>query len=170
MKVTVNDDYTGEQYQIELNILEEQLRIVDYKKGIAVFGGTPEFRTELHNNGGEFNKYLEGGPGWVFSKKKRERIEELVYYFNRLTEIKEITIDLQDKPRTSGIMFNGQGLQIVQLTEGTFNLIGNTKLFEEELTSLGCLKNDDSEQPTWYFTKNKLNAVRALVRVVNKLI
>ena len=170
MKVKVYDDYTGEQYQVELNILEEPLRIVDYsEKSIAVFGGTPEFRTELDNNGGEFNRYLEGGAGWIFSKRHRERVEELVSYFNRITEIKELSLDLQEKPQAKETMFTGQVFRIVQLSEGTFNLIGNTTLFEDELIALGCQKIDDAKEPTWYFTRNKLVAVRALVSAIHKL-
>ena len=61
-------------------------------------------------------------------------------------------------------------LQITQITAGTFQLTGDTEVLEDELSSLGCeLLETKANVSVWHFTRNKLNAVEALVSVVNKL-
>lgn len=175
MTATIYDEYTGEQFQVELNIFETPLRIVDNaNKSIAVVGGISEFQKELFKNGGTYNPNLECGAGWVFSKKNREQVEELVSIFNRLRDIRDVEITLQDKPKAKETRFEGQLLQINRQSGRTYHLVGETKLIEEELISLGCEKITDEEdmsgQDIWYFTQKKYSAVQALVRAFHKLI
>lgn len=54
---------------------ENDIRIEKYsEKSIAVYGNTKEHSAYLKSHGGYFNKWLTGGPGWVFSLKHEEEI------------------------------------------------------------------------------------------------
>lgn len=85
-------DCTSSNIDIELNqtsvspyIGESDIRIEQYSsKSIAVYGNTKEHSEYLKSHGGYFNKWLTGGPGWVFSLKHEG---ELRRYFG-LTEDK----------------------------------------------------------------------------------
>ena len=175
MKVKIIDNNTTEQYQVELDIYNqplEPLRIEEYtEKSFAVFGSTKEFKSLLLEKGGKFRPNLNGNPGWIFSKKRLTGIQPVITAINRLYCSKEVTISLQDKATVNATLFNGKELEIVPISEGTFHLKGNTKLFEDELISLGCQQiASDGDKDLWYFTRNKLNAVKALVSAINKLI
>nr|DAJ08930.1 MAG TPA: DNA TOPOISOMERASE I [Caudoviricetes sp.] len=55
------------------------IRIVDYsEKAIAVYGDTRQLADTFRSIGGYFNARLKDGPGWVFSKKRRAEVEELI--------------------------------------------------------------------------------------------
>lgn len=55
------------------------IRIVDYsEKAIAIYGDTRQLADTFKNLGGYFNAGLKDGPGWVFSKKRRNEIENLL--------------------------------------------------------------------------------------------
>lgn len=55
------------------------IQIVDYsEKAIAVYGETKVIKEQLKNIGGKFNPRLKDGAGWVFSKKQRKAVEELI--------------------------------------------------------------------------------------------
>lgn len=55
------------------------LQIVDYsEKAIAVIGDTKSIKDELKAAGGKFNPKLNCGCGWIFSKKKRDAVEQIV--------------------------------------------------------------------------------------------
>lgn len=59
--------------------IAQNIRIVDYsEKAIAVYGDTKQLADALKALGGYFNARLKEGPGWVFSKKRRSEIEELL--------------------------------------------------------------------------------------------
>lgn len=47
-------------------------------KSIAVFGETREWAGNLSALGGRFNKNLEGGPGWVFSRAKEPELMQFI--------------------------------------------------------------------------------------------
>lgn len=175
MKVNIIDNNTTEQYQVELDIYNqplEPLRIEEYsEKSFAVFGCTKEFKSLLLEKGGQFCRNLNGNPGWIFSKKRQKEIQQLTTAINILYCSNEITISLQDKATVNATLFSGKELEIVPISEGTFHLTGNTKLFEDELISLGCQQiANDGDNDIWYFTRNKLNAIKALVSAINKLI
>ena len=175
MKVNIIDNKTSEQYQVEIDIYNqslEPLRIEEYtERSFAVFGCTKEFKSILLEQGGKFRPNLNGNPGWIFSKKRLVGIQHLIKFLNTLISVKEATISLQDKTTVIAALSSGNELEIVPKSEGTFHLKGNTKLFEDELISLGCQQiASDGDQDIWYFTRNKLNAVKALVSIINKLI
>lgn len=61
------------------------LTIENYsEKAIAVFGETKEFKDQLLNIGGTFNKMLktpdsdERRPGWIFPAKAKEKVQNLI--------------------------------------------------------------------------------------------
>ena len=63
------------------------MEIVDYsEKSFAVYGDTKDFKTQLKDFGGRFNRYLkidgETQMGWVFSKKRQEEVAEFVLQAN----------------------------------------------------------------------------------------
>jgi hypothetical protein len=59
------------------------LRLVKYsEKAYAIFGETKPLKDKLKDIGGKFNPYLkengEKSPGWIFSAKKLDQLNELV--------------------------------------------------------------------------------------------
>lgn len=57
----------------------EGLQIVDYsEKAIALVGDSRAIKDELKKIGGRFNPRLSCGAGWIFSKKQRTAVEELI--------------------------------------------------------------------------------------------
>jgi len=56
------------------------ITIEDYtEKSIVVRGeDTKEIKEKLQELNGKYNPNLEGGPGWIFSKKRREEVEDLI--------------------------------------------------------------------------------------------
>ena len=171
METIIFIDRTGEVQKVKLDILDEPMRIVDYSdKSFAVYGSTRELKTELLRLGGKFVPHLEGGAGWIFSKKHYEKVSDFVNKLNRLIDIKVLSISIRDENAAIANNSICQKLQIIPISEGTFHLIGDTRLFEDELIELGCLKLMDEEPAKWYFTRNKLKAVNALKNAVNKLI
>jgi len=57
----------------------KNVRVVDCsEKAIAVYGDTKQLADTFKNIGGYFNAHLKEGPGWVFSKKRRDEIEGLL--------------------------------------------------------------------------------------------
>lgn len=54
--------------------------IVDYsEKAIALVGETKPIKEAIKAIGGKFNKYLKCGPGWIFPKKKFDKVRELLF-------------------------------------------------------------------------------------------
>ncbi len=171
MKTIIFNDRTSDVQEIELDILEEPMRIVDYSdKSFAVYGSTREFMTELTRLGGQFARHLKDGPGWIFSNKHYEKVSDFVKKQNPLFNIQVLSITLQNDNVAIANSSVSKKLQIIPITEGTFHLVGDTRLFEDELIELGCQKEMDEGQVVWYFTRNKLKAVNSLKNAVNKLI
>jgi len=52
------------------------MNIEDYtEKSFVVFGETKNFKDILKELGGKFNSNLKVGPGWIFSKANKEKVE-----------------------------------------------------------------------------------------------
>lgn len=174
MKIKITDNSTDEHYQVELDIFKEPLtplRIEDYsEKAFAVFGSTKEFKSLLLASGGRFYNNLDGSPGWAFSKRRLGEVQKLIRFINRIIENGEISFTFSGKSKFSAELLGEDDLRIVPRSPRSFHLIGNTDLFEDELVSLKCQKVDsDGERTVWKFPKNRLDAVCALVSVINKL-
>ena len=93
MKTIIFNDRTSDVQEIELDILEEPMRIVDYSdKSFAVYGSTREFMTELTRLGGQFARHLKDGPGWIFSNKHYEKVSDFVKKQNPLFNIQVLSI------------------------------------------------------------------------------
>jgi hypothetical protein len=63
----------------------KRIEILDYTEySIAVFGWTRFYSKELKEAGGTYNKYLKHPvygkvmPGWIFRKKQREQIRQIL--------------------------------------------------------------------------------------------
>lgn len=166
MKLIVDDR------PLQLDVMSEPLRMEAYSRtSVAVRGSTREWKTELKNAGGRFVPKLKGGAGWIFSAKHVADVRHLVDTINRLAQLDEVTIHLQDKPQVFAALPTGRELRVVQLTQGTFHVERVPSLFDDELRALGCEKVEQGEgSGVWYFTRNKLTAVTALVNALNKLI
>ena len=53
------------------------MNIEDYtEKSFVVFGETKNFKETLKELGGKYNSNLKVGPGWVFSKSNKDKIEQ----------------------------------------------------------------------------------------------
>jgi hypothetical protein len=59
------------------------LTLKDYsEKSVAVQGDTRPHSETLKQMGGKFNRYLSGGPGWIFGIKKKPELLDLVQKIN----------------------------------------------------------------------------------------
>jgi hypothetical protein len=69
------------------------------EKSVAIFGDTKEYSSELKEKGGRFNPNLtfEGvkKPGWIFSNKKKEELEQFIDLVNN-GEYKKVINEDQD--------------------------------------------------------------------------
>ena len=55
------------------------MNIEDYTdKSFVVFGETKNFKDILKELGGKFNSNLKVGPGWIFSKANKEKVENWI--------------------------------------------------------------------------------------------
>lgn len=55
------------------------MNIEDYtEKSFVVFGETKNFKDMLKELGGKFNSNLKVGPGWIFSKANKEKVENWI--------------------------------------------------------------------------------------------
>lgn len=55
------------------------IQIVDYSdRAFAVIGETKPIKESLKALGGRFNPRLKCGAGWIFSNKRREKVEQFV--------------------------------------------------------------------------------------------
>ena len=70
--------------QRDINV-EQPLSIIDYgARSIVVIGDTKPFKVSLKTLGGYFNPRLSCGPGWLFSRKRRNEVEALVNRINSM--------------------------------------------------------------------------------------
>ena len=54
-------------------------KIVEYsEKAIAVYGETKPIKDKLKELGGRYNPNLKDGKGWIFSKAKREAVQQMI--------------------------------------------------------------------------------------------
>jgi len=55
------------------------MNIEDYtEKSFVVFGETKIFKETLKELGGKYNGNLKVGPGWIFSKNNKEKVEQWI--------------------------------------------------------------------------------------------
>lgn len=51
----------------------------DYtERSFAIYGDTKACKDKLKELGGKYNSNLKNGPGWIFSKKSKDKIDEWV--------------------------------------------------------------------------------------------
>lgn len=165
MKIKVVQEKTGASVNVNIDIPEDIITITDYSdRSILVAGGSALIKSELKKLGGKFGRNFDGEAGWIFSKANEKKIRRIVDAANQFIGVKEIVVTSESDSEYI------EPLKITQLTAGTFNLEGDTVLLEDELRSLGCeLLETNGNMSVWHFTRNKFNAVEALVSVVNKL-
>lgn len=156
---------TGTSISLNIDIPEDALTLSDYSdKSILVSGSTSIIKSELKAAGGLFGRNFKGEPGWVFSKTKENKVRKIVDTVNQFIKLREIAIDSDEDSEYI------EPLRINQNTAGGYHLEGDTVMLENELKSIGCfLKETNGNISVWLFPKSKLNAVEALVSVVNKL-
>lgn len=62
-----------------------EIQIVDYsERSFAVIGETKPIKDQLYDMGGKFNRNLSCGPGWIFSKRRLEAVQ------NALTQLANV--------------------------------------------------------------------------------
>lgn len=81
-KSSVKAEKAEEAKEVEA-VTVEGLEIVDYsEKAVAVFGDTKAIKEQLKELGGRFNPSLnyngEKRAGWIFSKKRADKVKELI--------------------------------------------------------------------------------------------
>lgn len=81
---TTNPNEQPEQQSIPENL---NIQIIDYsEKAIVLIGTTKALKEKLAEIGGKYNSHLKCGAGWVFSKRQRETVENLLKKLNIKTE------------------------------------------------------------------------------------
>lgn len=79
-----NDVITAykESLQEDEEINAPSFSVIEYsEKAIAITGDTKQFCAQFKKIGGKYNTRLTCGPGWIFSKKKREEVESILNGF-----------------------------------------------------------------------------------------
>lgn len=76
-------DYSGEEERKEIQELKDtkntQLFINDYtEKSIVITGDTISHSKQLKELGGSYNPKLKIGAGWIFSKARKESVENYI--------------------------------------------------------------------------------------------
>lgn len=66
---------------------KNSIQVVDYsEKSFAVIGNSYEIREELAAAGGIYNKFLKCGPGWIFSNKHRDEVNNIIIEYHQKTK------------------------------------------------------------------------------------
>lgn len=66
------------------------MQVVNYSdSAIAVYGETKPWVEQLKNLGGKYNRNLKDGPGWIFSLKKKDEVDEFVKSSNNVKLVKD---------------------------------------------------------------------------------
>jgi hypothetical protein len=92
------------------------MNIEDYtEKSFVVFGETKNHKETMKEMGGKYNSNLKVGPGWVFSKSNKEKVEE---WLNSVSISKPTKID--DFFSTNK-MINEFSSKIVEFNEQVFD-------------------------------------------------
>lgn len=82
------------------------LRFVDYsEKAFVVYGDSRHLSEIFKTRGGYFNTHLKEGAGWVFSKKRRKEIEDIV-----LEDSQSVIATDQDTLHESSDIFDRSGV------------------------------------------------------------
>ena len=70
------------------------MNIEDYtEKSFVVFGETKFFKETLKELGGKYNGNLKVGPGWIFSKNNKEKVEQWINSVpNSISEENEFSV------------------------------------------------------------------------------
>jgi hypothetical protein len=118
------------------------LTIEDYSdKSFVVYGeNTKIYIEKLKELGGKYNSNLKMGPGWIFSKTRKDKVNE---YFNNIDNSSNIEINIEDYSDKSFVV-HGE----------------NTKKYINKLKELGGKYNSNLKMgPGWIFSKDKKEKV-----------
>jgi hypothetical protein len=88
------------------------IQIKDYtEKSFVILGNTKDFSKDLKDFGGKWNPNLKCGPGWIFSKIHRDKVQDYISIKNNKKEVveeahkmlsffKEVSSDITQKYNT----------------------------------------------------------------------
>lgn len=133
------------------------LSVQDYgEKAIVVFGDTRVIKDELKELGGKYNPKLgeEQKPGWVFSKTKKEVVNEFIKQAQQDINSGKIKKDsYESKPRatvTDPYKNPTTSSDITVPKELLSNLISRVEILEVELANIKkiVLSNNNTSKPT----------------------
>ena len=100
---------------------EQQLSVIDYgARSIVVIGNTKPFKVSLKTLGGYFNPRLTCGAGWLFSRKRRNEVEELVKRINSMSCIKSNENDSNDTNSSITPLIFSEYLSAIEKKHGGF--------------------------------------------------
>ena len=104
--------------QRDINV-EQPLSIIDYgARSIVVIGDTKPFKVSLKTLGGYFNPRLSCGPGWLFSRNRRNQVEELVERINSMSSIKSNEHDSNDTKSSITPLIYSEYLSTIEKNHG----------------------------------------------------
>lgn len=208
----------------------DSYQLVDYsEKSVALFGETKQIKDQLKELGGRFNRNLkwqdQTKPGWIFSKSKKEALEQLLsgdlpdtnqrefsivmintgnlntatlqslggtfnpkisyggrkvsgwlFPLQKLDELRnaENLPDSEYVPPVPLVDSENEPLKLVEYSEKSVVLFGNTKPYIEDMKKLGgrfnrylkfkeTSESPEVKKPGWIFSKKKEEDVKKFV-------
>ena len=108
------------------------MQIVEYTdKSFVIRANTKKYNDIFKQCSGRWNPNLKDGPGWIFSNTHRESLENLL------------------KEKDTETL-----LKIIEYSDKSFVIVGDTKQYKEQLKELGGKWNPNLKgQPGWIFSK-----------------
>ena len=146
IKLTIKDS------SISIVSTEEKTDLIlkDYsEKSFVVSGETKKFKEELKSLGGKWNSNLKEGPGWIFSNKRKEKVQKW----------------LNNEPVSSESEYSDSSetelpITVNEYSEKSFVLLGETKKYKEDIKKLGGKWNSNLKcGGGWIFSNKQRKAV-----------
>jgi len=129
---------------------KKNLILKDYsEKSFVISGETKNFKEELKSIGGKWNSNLKDGPGWIFSNKRKEKVQKWLID----EPISSESSDISEGEVSHDITIN-------EYSDKSFVLTGATKKYKEDIKKLGGKWNSNlKDGPGWIFSNKQKEPV-----------
>lgn len=153
-------------------IVIPDLRIEDYsEKAIVVRGDTRQISDILEAEKGILNFKLKGGPGWIFPKKKHDRINSILQPYFGSSNIANETLQSKDnnieattvrtiQSETRSFILNGVKTECANPTwmlVNLINMLGPERVYNLRIAFLGGLLVDNAPNSRYPYACKALN-------------
>lgn len=151
------------------------MEIQDYsEKSIVVFGDkTKEYKDGLRELGGKFNMRLSVGPGWIFPKTERERVEKFVA--DGVVEKKAYIAPKKSyttREVVENVMMNDgmDGVSLVRMVnEKIDRLLGEIEGLKDLKKKLSEMKFEDKKEEDKVVKKTTKTTTKAVTKSISAL-